>query len=176
MSPGAFDYVEPEQPARESISGPMIPVMREAVTLVQVILFGELKKNIGRKYQDLPEQDHKRLAGAVVNSLFGASASDPETAAFAGGNRELIETELRNVATDLPDLLPHLTDALRMQTICDEQEGINSVPTLLMARTLGVLQEDRDLPMPSTFMLSVRKLGARYGLLEEMQPGEPDVQ
>jgi hypothetical protein len=36
----------------------------------------------------------------------------------------------------------------------------------LRARALGVLQEDRPIPMPSTFMILVRQLGAKYGLLE----------
>jgi len=151
------------------IDSRMVPVMREAVALVQLVFFGELKKKIAQKRRNLENQEQMWLTGAVVNNLFGSSASNDEIAAFAGSNRELIEEELRGVAGDLPDLLPYLTDALRMQAICDNQEGINSVPTLLMARTLGVLQEQRALPLPSTFMIMVRKLGAQHGLLTEMQ-------
>jgi hypothetical protein len=60
-----------------------------------------------------------------------------------------------------------------MQTICDNHEGIHSIPCLLMARELGLLDEERVLPMPSTFMIAVRRLGAEYGLVEEMESTVP---
>ncbi len=167
MSNGVFDYQE-QAPAQEKIDSRMIPVMREAVTLVQMVFFGEMKKSISQRYEDLQGQKQKWLAGAVVNNLFGTSDSNKELASFACENRVLIEEELRGIAGHLPGMLPYLTDALRMQTLCDNHEGINSVPTLLMAKSLGVLQEDRALPMPSTFMLFARKLGSQHGLLEGM--------
>ena len=66
-----------------------------------------------------------------------------------------------------------ITDALRMKTICDNQEGIHSIGSLLMAKALGILQEERDLPMPSTFMLQVRTLASAHGLVESMSAPPP---
>ena len=109
------------------------------------------------------------MAGrAVVNNLFGTEAADPEVNAFARKQRELIEQELRELKDRVGDLVPYLTDAMRMQTICDNHEGVHSIPCLLMAKELGLLDEERVLPMPSTFMIAVRKLGAEYGLVEAM--------
>jgi hypothetical protein len=56
-----------------------------------------------------------------------------------------------------------------MQTICDNHEGIHSIPNLLLAREIGLLDEERPLPMPSTFMQSVRQLGADAGLVGAME-------
>ncbi|HFQ89704.1 MAG TPA: hypothetical protein ENK27_06465 [Desulfobulbus sp.] len=147
--------------------------MREAVFMVQMILFRTLKEDLAGRHRDRPAVHHTWLAGAVVNNLFGSHPSDPEVADFARHNRELVEEELRGLAERCPDLAPFLTDALRMQTICDNQEGIHSIPSLLMARALGILQEERPLPMPSTFMTTVRQLAARHGLVEPMQPAAP---
>ena len=41
------------------------------------------------------------------------------------------------------------------------------------AKELGLLDEERVLPMPSTFMIAVRKAGAEYGLVEAMEATEP---
>jgi hypothetical protein len=91
---------------------------------------------------------------------------------FARRHIETVEEELRALAGNVTEILPHLTDALRMQTLCDREEGINTLPTLLRARALGVLQEDRSIPLPSTFMILVRQLGTGYGLVEPMQASE----
>ena len=136
--------------------------------MVQMILYRRLKEDVQTRYQDWSDQDKKWLAGAVVNNLFGTEAADPEVNGFARNHRELIEQELRELKGRVGDLVPHLTDAMRMQTICDNHEGIHSIPCLLMAKELGLLDEERVLPMPSTFMIAVRKLGAEYGLVEAL--------
>ncbi|MDH4319074.1 MAG: hypothetical protein OEV64_11830, partial [Desulfobulbaceae bacterium] len=69
----------------------------------------------------------------------------------------------------------YLTDALRMQAICDNQEGRNSLSSLLMARALGILQENRPLPLPSSFMTTVRALGAQCGLLIPMSAPQSSI-
>lgn len=154
----------------------VVPVMREAIVMVQMIMYRRLKEDVQSRYQDYSDQQKIWLAGAVVNNLFGTQAADPEVNAFARDNRELIEQELRELKTRVADLVPHLTDALRMQTICDNHEGVHSIPCLLMAKELGLLDEQRVLPMPSTFMIAVRKLGAEYGLVEAFSaiPEEED--
>ena len=45
-----------------------------------------------------------------------------------------LEQELRELKERINDLIPLVTDALRMQTICDNHEGVHSIPCLLMAR------------------------------------------
>ncbi len=147
----------------------VVPVMREAIVMVQMILYQRLKDDILKRYQDWSDQEKTWLAGAVVNNLFGTEAADPEVNVFARQQRQLIEEELRELQSRVSDLVPHLTDALRMQTICDNYEGIHSIPCLLMAKELGLLDEERVLPMPSTFMIAIRKLGTEYGLVEGME-------
>ena len=153
----------------------IVPVMREAIVMVQMILYQRLKEDVQQRYQDWSDQDRIRLAGAVVNNLFGTEAADPEVNIFARQHRELVEQELRELKDRADDLIPHLTDALRMQTICDNHEGVHSIPCLLMAKELGLLEEGRVLPMPSTFMIAVRKLGAEHGLVEAMDSSVPLV-
>ena len=144
--------------------------MREAVATVQLILFGQLKGKLAEKYLSWPPQEYKCLVGCIVNDLFGTPAQDKESQKFARIHIEVIEEELRAMAENFPDMIPSLTDTLRMQTLCDHEEGVNSLPTLLRAREVGLLEVDRSVPLPSTFMIAVRKLGATYGLLEPIQP------
>lgn len=157
------------QEAAPAFDSKLIPVMREAVAMVQMILFRRLqddlqqRQGLSKKEQDCTR--YTRLAGAVVNNLYGTEPADPAISRFARRHRAVIETELRQLHTCVTDLIPFLTDSLRMQTICDNQEGIHSIPCLLLARELGLLDEDRVLPLPSAFMQSVRRLGADCGLL-----------
>lgn len=155
------------------IDSKLLPVMREAVATVQMILFKVLRESMQRRYADWPESDCIKLAGAVVNNLFGTQPTDPAVASFGAAHRELVDSELRELAEHCRELIPFLTDTLRMKTICDNQEGIHSIPSLLMAKALGILQEERALPMPSTFMLSVRTLATQHGLVEPMQVAPP---
>lgn len=162
-----------DQAQGEQLDNRVIPVMREAVATVQMVCFGELKDKLAARFKDWKPAEFRRLVGAVVNDIFGTPAPDGESVQFARKHQDTIEKELWALADNLPDLLPHLTDALRMQTLCDHEQGINSIPTLLRARTVGVLMEERPIPMPSTFMILVRQLGARHGMLESMQATEP---
>ncbi len=154
----------------------IVPVMREAIVMVQMILYRRLKEDVQTRYQDLSDHEKKWLAGAVVNNLFGTEAADPDVNVFARKNRAIIEQELRELKERAADLIPHLTDALRMQTICDNHEGVHSIPCLLLAKELGLFDQDRVLPMPSTFMIAVRKLGTECGLVEEMESSVPLVE
>lgn len=158
---------------RPVVDNKVIPVMREAVTTVQMVLYKVLRQSVHDRYVDRPDIYHTQLAGAVINNLFGTRPLDEAVSAFATGNRELVERELRDLKDSVADLIPVITDALRMKTICDNQEGIHSIPSLLMAKALGLLQEERDLPMPSTFMLQVRALASVHGLIEPMESSPP---
>lgn len=155
------------------IDSKLIPVMREAVVMVQMILYKRLEEDIRSRERVMKPDEYIKLAGAVVNNLFGTQPEDEAVTAYGRENRERVETELRRLPKTMEALCPFLTDALRMKVICDNQEGIHSIPSLLMAKELGVLQEDRALPMPSTFMLSIRNLAAAEGLVKSMKAAEP---
>lgn len=159
--------------AASTVDTKIIPVMRQAITTVQMILFQHLKKSIFQRYADFSEKKKIRLAGAVVNNLYGSDAIDSQVNLFARNNRELVEKELRDLSKHVAELIPHITDSLRMQTLCDNQEGIHSMPCLLLAKELGLLDEERELPMPSTFMQSVRELGAKTGLVKPIHSTPP---
>lgn len=158
-----------DQANKPLVDNTVIPVMREAIVTVQMLLFKTLRQELLDRSKTLSAIHCTHLAGAVINNLFGTQASDAAILAFAAAHRELVEQELRELATRFPGLLPLLTDALRMQTICDNQEGVHSIASLLMAKALGILQENRPLPLPSTFMLQVRTLAAQNGLIMPMQ-------
>ena len=151
------------------VDNKVIPVMREAITTVQMVLFKLLRHSVHDRYVDQTEEYHNYLAGAVINNLFGTQPLDGAITAFGAANPELVERELRELRATVQALIPIITDALRMKTICDNQEGIHSIPSLLMAKALGILQEERELPLPSTFMLQVRTLAVHHGLVESME-------
>lgn len=169
MNTENFKNDEVGKKSEEQLDSRVIPVMREAVAAVQLILFGQLKEKLAEKYSDWPQQEFKQFVGCIVNDLFGTPSQDKDSRDFARKHIDEIEEELRAMAENLPDLVPFLTDTLRMQTLCDHEEGINSLPTLLRARALGLLEMDRSVPLPSTFMLAVRNLGSTHGLLEPIQ-------
>ena len=52
-----------------------------------------------------------------------------------------------------------------MQTLCDNQDGVDSGHILKQADSFGILPQDRELPLPSAFMETVRKLGGKYNLI-----------
>ncbi len=175
MNKAAQNAIEEAAPAFDA---KIIPVMREAITTVQMILFQRLKESISQRYSEnsnYSEEDNIRLAGAVVNNLYGSEAVDPQVNLFARHHRQLIEEELRGLRNQMTELIPHITDSLRMQTLCDNHEGVHSIPCLLLAKELGLLEEKRTLPMPSTFMLSVRKLGAESGLVKPLKSTPPPM-
>lgn len=160
--------------AGDKVDNRVLPVMREAVAAVQLVLFRVLKKDFAARYGEWPPAAVRRLAGCVVSDLFASPPADREAARFAEEQRDQVEEELRGLAARVPDLLPLLTDALRMQVMCDHEQGLNSLSTLLRARALGILQEDRPLPLPSIFMLAVRRQGVQHGLLQPFQTTEPE--
>jgi hypothetical protein len=150
----------------------LIPLMRECIEVVKMIMFKRLREHLELNH---PERDGiflSRLTGAVVNELFGTPNDQEPFASFILENRGLISAELKVLGQTLPEMRIPLTDALRMQTLCDLQEGNDSSSLLDQARELDLLLSDRDLPLPHTFMDMVRKLGAAFGLILPTFPSE----
>ena len=149
----------------------VIAPMREAVFTVWMLAHRRLVRDVVARRPELSRTDRVRLAAAALHNLFGTEPEDRAAAEFASRERPLVEAELRLLADSLGDLRPLVTDALRMHCICEEQEGRHAaacVPPLLMARALGVLEEDRPLPLPSTFMSAVRVRAAVEGVVRPM--------
>lgn len=144
----------------------LVPVLREAVTVIKAVLFKRLKLNLASEYPGKDSVYINRLCGAVVNELFGTPNTDPAFADFNATNRDRIQAELSTVASAAEDLLISLTDALRIQFLCDNLEGIDSGPALMRAEKLGILLVDRKVPLPKTFMDLVRRVGVAYNLLQ----------
>jgi hypothetical protein len=148
-----------------SVDQKLIPALREGVEVVKMILFRELKPYLSEKYADRGADFAGKLSGAVINELFGTPNPAETFAAFADEHQGVIRDELAQLSAQFEKLRIPLTDALRMQFLCDSQENIDSIATLSRADQLGILITEREIPLPATFMNLIRTLGSRFDLL-----------
>ncbi len=144
----------------------LIPILREGVDVIKMVLFKKLQTHLTGKYPDMSRQETKQLAGAIINDLFATPNPEEPFASFVARNLERIASEASSLASTLPELRAPLTDALRVQFLCDSREGIDSTPMLTHARELNVLILDRDVPLPKHFLDMVRTLGKAFHFLE----------
>jgi len=145
-------------------SSRLIPILREGVSVIQMIFFKEIKTVIARKYPALEGPAQSMLAGAITNELFGSHNSEEKFQNFRNQHQGTIEQELLCLKEEIPQLAAPLADALRVQTLCDNQDGRDSSHVLKQADSFGILPQDRELPLPSAFMETVRKLGGEHNL------------
>ena len=143
----------------------LINVLREGVSVVQMILFKELRKQLATHHPDREPTFIAMLTGTLVNEIFASPNTEERFVSFRKENRAIIEQELLSVKEHQTTLLPALTDTLRILSLCDNQEGLDSTHILTQANKLGILIVDRPVPMPSTFMTLVRGLGEQHGLI-----------
>ena len=143
----------------------LLAVLRDAVSVVQMILFKEIRTILAEKKPDLDSGNLSMLAGSVTNEVFGTQNPEGKFASFRAENWAEIEQVLLSMKNEMPQLCENITDALRIQTLCDHQEGIDSSPTLVRAKDFGILVEERDVPLPSSFMSLVRGLGEQHNLV-----------
>jgi len=143
----------------------LIPILREGVDIIKMIVFKDLRDLLSRKYPDRDPHYLRKLAGAVINELFGAHNPEPSFMDFARENKEHIEDIIGSMAKELESMRIPLTDALRVQFLCDHQEGIDSSSILQRAKDAGLLLLERDVPLPAKFTSLVRKLGGAYDLI-----------
>jgi len=144
----------------------LIPVLREGLSVVQMIVFKEMRTALQDKYPDRASTELSMLAGAIVSELFGSPNSEEKFVQFREKNWGIIEQELLSLHADMPGLCPPITDALRILVLCDSQEGNQGTADLLTrADSLGILIKDRDVPLPSSFMGFVRALGHEHNLI-----------
>ena len=143
----------------------LLTVLREAVGIVQMVLFKELRVNLARKMPDLDGTRLSLFAGSITNEVFGTQNPEEKFVRFRQENRAVIEQELLGLKSEMPQLCESITDALRIQTLCDHQQGIDSSLILTRAKEFGILLEDREVPLPSSFMKMIRELGEQHRLV-----------
>ena len=143
----------------------IVESLREGVAIVQMVFFKELRTQISKRFPELEQKEQLMLSGAVTNELFGTKNSEARFAQFRKSHKAVIEQELLGLATNLPELRPYITDALRVQTLCDSHEGVEDTAVLEAADRIGILLKDRDIPLPSVFMTFARGLGDQHQLI-----------
>ncbi len=140
-------------------------VLREGVGVVEMVLYSCLRSQLSAEDSTRDSTEVALLAGAVTGEVFGSLNPEKKFVQFRSRHHAEIEQLLLSLATTLPELCPHLTDALRVQVLCDHQQGEDSSHLLVKAKNSGWLDEQRQTPLPSSFMTSVRELGAAFGLV-----------
>ncbi len=143
----------------------LVANLREGVSVVQMVLFKEVKDLLTKKMTSADISHISMLAGSITNEAFGTRNPEKKFVQFRENNRADIEQGLLSIKEDLTSLCSTLTDALRIQTLCDHQEGTDSSEILKQAKAFGFLKEEREIPLPSTFMTVIRMLGEKHNLI-----------
>ncbi|QTA88440.1 hypothetical protein [Desulfonema magnum] len=146
----------------------LVPIMREGIDIIKMIFFKKLKAHLSQKYPDWEPAYIGKLSGAIINDLFGVVNTAEPFASFAKENKTHIEKEMKTIATEFEEMRIPLTDALRMQFLCDSQEG-NDTPFILdRAKKFDILLVEREIPLPNHFLTMVRNLGDKFNLLHQL--------
>jgi len=153
----------------------LIPIMREGVEVIKMIFYKQLKEHLLANRPDLDKAYCGRLAGGIINALFGTVNTAEPFASFAVANAMHIDHEMNNIEVAFAKMRIPLSDALRMQFLCDSMEGVDSSAILIQAERLGILLHDRPVPLPKHFLDLVRRLGRGYNLLVTNQVPPADA-
>jgi hypothetical protein len=151
-----------------NIQGDIVPTLRQGIDIIKMVVFKALKPHVENRYPQLAPEETGRLTGAVINHLFGIEDMDASMETFTAANQHLIDAEVAAFAENFDHLRIPLTDALRVQYLCDGHEGLNSETILANADKLKILISEREVPMPGAFMSIVRSFGVAYKILEPM--------
>jgi len=149
----------------------LIPLLREGIHVIKMVLFKTLRNGLAERHPRRERIFVNQLAGAVINELFGTPNREEPFLSFGIANRALIETELAGLAGDYPELRGPLSDALRVQFLCDSREGLENPALLTRADVLGILIRDREVPLPDTFMNLARSLGEEHQMTLQIRFG-----
>lgn len=149
----------------------LIPILREGIHIVKMFLYKKLRQGLSEKYADRDREFVSRLTGAMINELFGTPNGEEPFATFNRENEAVIGDELRKLAAAYPELRIPLTDALRVQFICDGREGIENARILNRAKDLDLFLMDRDFPLPDQFMSLARSLGEMNDITRQIHMG-----
>jgi hypothetical protein len=157
---------------KSEIEEHLIPALREGVNVIKMVLYKELKPFLESKYTEMDTGYVNQLTGCVVNDLFGVQNMDEPFATFFRDNENRIRDMLKHIAVKFDYLQIPLTDALRIQYLCDNHEGMNSEAILEQAKKLNILIPDREVPLPGAFMSIVRSFGLAYKILDPIKNKE----
>jgi len=91
-----------------------------------------------RRHPGLDASTQTMLAGAITNEIFGTHNKEEKFQQFRNKHQGIIEQELMAITSELPHIATQLADALRIQTLCDNQEGIDSAYVLKQADGFGI--------------------------------------
>jgi hypothetical protein len=97
----------------------LLPSLREGIHLIKMILYKKLRHYLSEKYASREENFAPWLAGALVNELFGTPNQEEPFLTFSQKHKAIIQEELNIMAAAHPEFKIPLTDALRVQFICD---------------------------------------------------------
>ena len=147
----------------------LVPTLREGIQIVKIVLYQELKSLLLSRHREMEPAHVNNLAGAVVSGLFDVPHSEPPMASFVKHNRVAVQNASELVLEKLDHLRIPLTDALRVQFLCDSHEGKDSTAVLENAERQGILILEREVPLPGAFMNIVRSFGRAYGILDPEQ-------
>jgi hypothetical protein len=149
----------------------LIPILREGIHVIKMFIYKTIRPGLAEKYSSRDRFYVNRLTGAVINELFGTPNWDEPFLTFNRENEAIIKKELKSLAADFPGLKIPLTDALRVQFICDSEEGTENNGALSQAKEMGLLLMDRDFPLPDQFMNLARSLGEMSDLTSQVPMG-----
>ena len=151
----------------------LVPTLREGIDVIKMVLYRELKSLLFLKHRDPVYVD--RLTGAAVNELFGIVSPGTSIELFSRTNQEAVEKTFQMISTKLDHLKIPLTDALRIQFLCDNHEGMDSTAVLEKAENRKLLIVERDVPLPGAFMNIARSFGRSYGILDPQPLTPPET-
>jgi hypothetical protein len=147
----------------------LLPILRDGIYIIKMVLFKMMRSTLAERYPDGEQAFVNKLTGAVVNTLFGTPNREEPFLSFAKSNKILIDKEISNIAVEFPEMKIPITDALRVQFLCDSQEGFDNETMLMKARDLGILIMEREVPLPDHFMTLARNLGEEYNMTHQVQ-------
>lgn len=156
----------------KEIASNLIPVMREGIEVVKMLCFSQLSASLVARHTHQDKKYCSMLTAAVINKIFGTHNSQEPFASFEVENRNIIETEIKDFAVNFAELLIPLTDALRMQFLCDQMDSHGDDQALKFALQNGLLLEERDLPLPHNFIELIRRIGKAIGVIVPPLPSE----
>ncbi len=126
-------------------------VLREGVGVVEMVLYSCLRKRLSTEDSSRDSTEIALLAGAVTGEVFGSLNPEETFVQFRSRHHAEIEQLLLSLATTLPELCPHLTDALRVQVLwCANlaRPSALSSPLLQSVRTRKKACGTDPLPLP----------------------------
>ncbi len=147
----------------------LVPVLREGIDIVKIITYKTVKEYFNNHAKDIDSNICIKITGIIINIVFGTPNSNVEIKKIQRQYKDEIQDAIDQLPVILGDFCDVITDALRIQILCDGHNNIDSTPILEQAAKLKILRKERELPLPNKFVELVRELGGTHNLLTPMQ-------